>query len=268
MKRIVKTVVCLAFLVVLVGHAWGEEPSHPWRFSLGGVIFYLVDGYDNLATLADKDYDFSGTLYGGRASVGKGRNSVNASFYFGDYDFDSRSSTASAHVESQRVDIDAAWSHVFKQEEKGVVGFMVGGKVLHLEKEAKYRVLEVEQDFDGDTDWFMGALGVFGTLRLSKNYPLYLFGSFNVLLGQVSGEVLAGGDPDLSDENFVVQEKDESDMAYGLNGTLGLQYRLFRHLVVQAGYRGQILNSTDGFMTSATFYDGHQSLFVGLDFII
>ncbi len=238
-----------------------------WHGSIGIIGFGLLDSYDHLINTYNQDYDVSGNMYGSRFSLFKGKNGVGGSIYIGEYDFETGNSTDNRQLDenSQRTDIDLAWMHVIRKDERFQLGSLFGVKWLNSEKKLTLRELTTEEDFDSDATWTMGTGGVFISYRLFADTPLFFSGSFNILLGYVEGTVV---DTDDNTPDGVINNTFEQDSmsAYGFNGTMGLQYVFLKHLVLGFGYRGQIMNSTDGFMNlDASFYDGHQSVYASLD---
>lgn len=238
-----------------------------WRASVGVINFGLIDSYDHLLNTYGADYNVSGDLYGGRFSIFKGENGIGGSVYLGEYEFTTGNDDDSRQSKqmNERIDIDLAWMHVIEKDDRFQLGSLFGVKWLNTEKELSLREYTTEADFDSETEWKMITGGVFLSYRLSQSHPLYTTGSFNVLLGAVEGTTNDRED-DTPDGEINNTYRDESMPAYGFNGTLGLQYVLFKHIALGVGYRGQIMNSTDGFMNmNASFYDGHQSLYAALD---
>ena len=254
-----------------------EEPA--WRVSAGGLVFGVLDVGDAVASDAivgaDGKYDASGSQAGARASVGLGKNSIACSVAIGEQKAGQETGYASGgsrkgSVTLGRSDIDLAWVRLLQSDEQGLLGLLVGMKMLSVDAEV-YRFEQhagrtAEQTFDGNVDWKMGTAGLFGSVYLSQQFPVAFLASFNILFGDVNG-MTPQIDDRVTDAEITTRYVTESSAAWGINGTVGLRYVPFRHLSMEIGYRGQILNSTDGFgpPDPGLFYDGHQAMYAAAD---
>jgi len=272
----------LTSLVVFAsGSSTAGEPNNVegerWSVSVGAMGFYFLAPYDAVSEgiSGGEDVDTSGSQVGYRLSVGKARNTVGIAVYNGGYTIEdsqvySDAGSKRSEINIDRIDGDLGWAHALSEDENGGWGFVLGVKYVGADKTITVRETNGGhtdfRKFTGDATWWLGTIGVFGSLRLSRNLPLSLFGSFNTSLGAVDGMVALQKD-DMNDAVIENVYGEDSSAAYGLNGTLGLRYLVFSHFSLEIGYRGQILNSTDGFMTTANFYDGQHALFLAGDIL-
>lgn len=252
--------------------------SRTWNYSAGLMLFNVFDSGDAVFKGVG-GFDTGGLMIGYALSAGRDRDRYGITVYQGEYDAKS-TSVAPPDISSinrktnDRIDIDIAWTRMTIRTERLGFGYLWGAKYLRSEKTLESSqangTIHDEKIFEGVNEWEMINFGLFLSGKFFPDYPLYGFISGTVSLGLVQG--MAVDVPDSAWDDGIIDStyRTDSHMAWALNGSLGLQHPLSAHSSLRIGYRGHMLNSTDGFspfVYKSTFYDGHQSVFVALDFL-
>jgi hypothetical protein len=252
--------------------------SRTWSYAAGLMVLQIVNAGDALSRTIDT-YDINGTMVGYSFSAGKDCDRLGLTVYQGKYAFDTTASSspktwASTRTENERVDIDFAWTRLTVRNDRTGFGVLLGAKYLRSDKtisciEVKHSVADA-LSADGFNEWIMANIGIFVSSKLFGDYPLSVFAAGSASIGVVRGLTHDFIDETWNDGKVDSIYRDGAHAAWGLNGLAGLQHPLTRHGMIRVGYRGQALNSTDGFapfLGRTRFYDGHQGVFVALDYL-
>ena len=250
--------------------------SGKWRFTAGAVLFYIVSQGDAL------EYTFSaanaqGSLVGYEFAAGKDADSFGVTLYRGSYSFHTdyvadQDVKARSGDDVERTDIDVAWTHILTGDDRIAFGSAVGVKYLRTDNTIRRtevnRAGRDEKTFTGDDEWKMVGAGLVLSGRPFENSPLSAFVMISGSLGMVDGMEVDVTDNTHDDANVTQSYRTGSRMAWGLNGSIGVQHPATSHGMIKLGYRGLVLNSTDGFQpyfSRTDFYDGHMSAFAALE---
>jgi len=246
-----------------------------WNYTAGIILFEVFDSGDALSR-GSGAFTTGGSMVGYEFSGGKDKDRFGITVYQGTYESDgsyspSPKTTRYSRRGSDRIDLDVAWSRLVVQTEQFAFGCLLGGKYLRSDKTIAYQEATPERIgetvFDGVNEWTMLSGGLFLSGRVFRDFPLSAFIAGSVSLGVVHG--MAADMPETAPDDGVIDATYRADThpAWGFNGSLGLMIPVTRHGMLRLGYRGQMLNSTDGaspFINTSTFYDGHQSVFAAV----
>lgn len=250
--------------------------SRRWNYTVGVMVFSVFDSGDAISR-GYGPYTLDGMLTGYAFSAGKDRDRVGIMVYNGQYDYDSNISSSAgesgaSRTTSDRLDVDLAWTHILLRNDRVGLGFLAGVKYLRSDKTVTHTEIKGavrdEAVNEGLNEWMMGSGGLLLSSRLFRESGLSGFATFAVSVGAVRGMAVDVADTAWDDGSVDYTYRDDTQLAWGINGTLGLQYPVMSRGVVRVGYRSQALNSVDGFapfVRTSTFYDGQQSVFAALD---
>lgn len=265
-------------------------PEEPWIITLGPAAEFFTYQHDAIQQRTDSKFDSrgqdawreghtSGNGWGVKmtASRGKDQGVATASFLMSQYDFDlnatpgspnfgaNNTAGGSQHINTERRDLDVQWYQPSGSEDRGDWGWTMGIRYLGTVKDFTIDEGSASLDQHGQVNWYLLQAGYAGTYwPFGRDVVFDVHGSLNGMFGQVEGLARTGSDSGYDghiDETY----SDNSSLAYGAYGVIGLDFKPFkqRDIRVSLEYRRDWLYSFDSTDTGIiVFPDNTDALFI------
>lgn len=245
--------------------------EEPFEISLGINWRAYMFEHSALQTRSDRENDGSedwrdGNLDGGgwgvSFAVQRLTSKIEANIVASEYDYDLDQGGLRHTIKTDRRDFELNWQELGGQSERGKWGWLVG--VRYITEDQRFKIVEKKGVLEdsGDISWFMAEAGYWGKVEPFRRPFMSLYGNTKILLGEAEGIARSGSDEAI-DGNIEQSYDDEFSVAYGLNGTLGVAFRIRKHLGLNLEYYREWLYSFDSTGSGiVVFPDNNDALFI------
>lgn len=250
----------------------------PFEVTLGlNWRAYLFE-HSALQTRSDRENDHSedwrkgntdGSGWGVILSVERLTSKIEGSITASSYDYDLKLGGLRHSIETDRRDLDLNWQEQTGHSERGRWGWLLGVRYITLDEQ--YRIEERKNgkgraevlDDNGDIQWFMAQAGYWGDIQPFQRPFMKIYGNARLLLGEARGTARFGSDGDPNDGNIEEHYDDEYSVSYGLNGTLGVAFRIRQSVGLNLEYTREWLYSFESTGSGiVVFPDNNDALFI------
>jgi hypothetical protein len=249
----------------------GEE----WNTAVDFVHKSYIFTHNGLQSRVNQDSEFSddwrdgsvdGSGWGirvtGRRENSRARLQFVRSNYTWDWDYVRGGEPGRHEIDTDRRDLRLLWSEATGSSETAFWGWNVGFKYAGINRTIAISEKDQLWEFDTNNNWYMMMAGYFGENWLLGREYFNFHGSINFLFGEASGTARTGEDENI-DGNIQDIYSDEYSLAYGLNGSVGVGFRITDRINFGLDYQREWMYSFEANEDSfVVFPDNDDALFV------
>jgi hypothetical protein len=215
-----------------------------------------------------RDGDTDGNGWGVVLSVARGTSKIKSTLLFSDYDYSRGGDDFLHRVETERRDFELEWNEIGGRTDRANWGWILGLRYsgldndLRIEERPAKKKAAVYDDQGATVEWLMAEAGYFGAIQPFRQPFMNIHGNVKLLIGEAEGTARSGSDNAI---DGVISETwdDEYSVAYGLNGTFGVSFRIRDTVGLAVEYTREWLYSFDATDTGiVVFPDNNDALFI------
>ena len=248
------------------------EKDDEWNVNVELVHKVTTFHHDALQKRADQEYDIDEVWRNGAtegdgwgisvtAQKDKGRGVM--SFVRCDYDYDRMLEEGWHSITSDRRDFDLMWSQITGTHKDSMWGWNLGFNYLGLNKTIRITEGGDSLTEKGQNYWYMLIAGYFGENWVFGREYFNIHGSVNLMFGEASGLARNGFDDDEDDDDIKEWYNDKYSLAYGMNASVGVGFRLTPRINVGLDYEREWMYSFKGTETGVVIFpDNNDALFI------
>lgn len=215
-----------------------------------------------------RDGNLDGGGWGVTFAIQRLTSRIEANLIASDYEFDLNTGDFDHHIETDRRDFELNWQELAGQSERGKWGWLLGVRYITLDE--RFKIVEQGDakepgvlDTAGDISWFLAEGGYWGKIEPFRQPFMNIYGNVKLFIGEADGIAREGTDLDAGDGNIEERYVDEYSVAYGLNGTLGVSFRIRKRIGLNIEYFREWLYSFDSTGSGiVVFPDNNDALFI------
>lgn len=248
------------------------KKADPYQITAGLVLREATFRHSALQQRSDRQNDntedwrdgsLDGSGFGVVIAVERGSSRLELKINATDYDYTLDLPNFEHRIDTERRDFDLEWRERSGQTERANWGWSLGVRSITLDERVTITEKKTRREIDDGVEWLLAQAGYWGNLHPFGNESMRIYGSTRLFIGEADGISREDSDLNSSDGNIQETYDNGHSVAYGLNGALGVEFRVHKRVGLAVEYYREWLYSFDSVDSGiVVFPDNDDALFI------